>query len=192
MIKFTRHRGIAKAIQLEKMNFNSEVFEGKRHGVQPQNGITGFSLHFSKRTQLWENSFKPKVAIAKLVWKMQKKRYGIMKSGLDAMHLFLLDDLLRISKKIKNSPCKSQWGPFKTSLHHLGYNQIRWGTSNDSGTCKIFFEKTLGTIQLLKAVKLFFHIVHFSVLKKSIILKLLVGLCLLMSVRLWNFKDGGS
>ena len=40
-------------------------------------------------------SFKPKVAIAKFVWKMQKKS-GIMKSGLDAMPLFLLDDLLNI------------------------------------------------------------------------------------------------
>ena len=39
--------------------------------------------------------WKPEVAIAKLVWKMQKKS-GIMKSGLDAMPLFLLDDLLRI------------------------------------------------------------------------------------------------
>ena len=37
--------------------------------------------------------FKPKVAIAKFVWKMQKKS-GIMKSGLDAMPLFLLDSLL--------------------------------------------------------------------------------------------------
>ena len=37
--------------------------------------------------------FKPKVAIAKFVWKMQKKS-GIIKSGLDAMPLFLLDDLL--------------------------------------------------------------------------------------------------
>ena len=34
-----------------------------------------------------------KVAIAKYVWKMQKKS-GIMKSGLKAMPLFLLDDLL--------------------------------------------------------------------------------------------------
>ena len=38
-------------------------------------------------------SFKPKVAIAKFIGKMQKKS-GIMKSGLDAMPLFLLDDLL--------------------------------------------------------------------------------------------------
>ena len=37
---------------------------------------------------------KPKVAIAKFVWKMQKNS-GIMKSGLDAMPLFLLDDLLK-------------------------------------------------------------------------------------------------
>ena len=39
-------------------------------------------------------SFKPKIAIAKFVWKMRKKS-GIMKSGLDAMRLFLLDDLLK-------------------------------------------------------------------------------------------------
>ena len=38
-------------------------------------------------------SFKPKVAIAKFIGKMQKKS-GILKSGLDAMPLFLLDDLL--------------------------------------------------------------------------------------------------
>ena len=44
-------------------------------------------------------SFKPKVAIAKFVWKMQKKS-GIMKSELDAMPLFLLDDLLKNGKKI--------------------------------------------------------------------------------------------
>ena len=24
------------------------VFEGKRHGIQPQNGIPGFSMHFPK------------------------------------------------------------------------------------------------------------------------------------------------
>ena len=39
-------------------------------------------------------SFKSKVAIAKFVWKMPKKS-GIMKSGLDVMPFFLLDDLLR-------------------------------------------------------------------------------------------------
>ena len=38
-------------------------------------------------------SFKPKVAIAEFVLKVQKN-YGIMKSGLDTMPLFLLDDLL--------------------------------------------------------------------------------------------------
>ena len=42
-------------------------------------------------------SFKPKVAKAKFVWKMQKKS-GIMKSGLDAMPLSPLDDLLSITK----------------------------------------------------------------------------------------------
>ena len=36
--------------------------------------------------------FKPKVAIAKFIGKMQKK-IGIMKSGLGTMSLFLLDDL---------------------------------------------------------------------------------------------------
>ena len=40
-------------------------------------------------------SFKPKVAIAKFVWKLQKKNSGIMKSALDALPLFLLDDLLK-------------------------------------------------------------------------------------------------
>ena len=39
-------------------------------------------------------SFKPKVAIAEFFWKMQKKS-GIMKSGLYARPLFLLDDLLK-------------------------------------------------------------------------------------------------
>ena len=48
-------------------------------------------------------SFKPKVAIAEFIGKM-KKQSGIMKSGLDAMPLFLLDDLLKKSKitKIQN------------------------------------------------------------------------------------------
>ena len=52
------------------------------------------SLHFPRNFPI---SFKPKVAIAKFVWKKQKKS-GIMKSGLDAMPLFLLDDLLKKSK----------------------------------------------------------------------------------------------
>ena len=37
--------------------------------------------------------FKPKVAIAKFIGKIQK-RVGIIKSGLDALPLFLLDNLL--------------------------------------------------------------------------------------------------
>ena len=37
----------------------------------------------------WESSFKPKVAIAKFIGKMQKKSGSIMKSGLDAMPIFL-------------------------------------------------------------------------------------------------------
>ena len=35
-----------------------------------------------------------KVAIAKFIGKMQKKKSGIMKSGLDTMLLFLPDDML--------------------------------------------------------------------------------------------------
>ena len=42
-------------------------------------------------------SFKPMVAIAKFIGEMQKTS-GFMKSGLDTMPRFLLDDLL--SKKI--------------------------------------------------------------------------------------------
>ena len=38
--------------------------------------------------------FKPKVAIANFIGKILKKKYGIMKRGLDTMPLFLLDDLL--------------------------------------------------------------------------------------------------
>ena len=41
------------------------------------------------------SSFKPKVAIAKFVWKMQTIVWYILWSGLDAMPLFLLDDLLK-------------------------------------------------------------------------------------------------
>ena len=39
-------------------------------------------------------SFKRKVALAKFVGKCKNKKSGIMKSGLDAMPLILLDDLL--------------------------------------------------------------------------------------------------
>ena len=42
-------------------------------------------------------SFKPKVVIPKFIGKMQKKSGSIMKSGVDAMPLFLLVDLLRPS-----------------------------------------------------------------------------------------------
>ena len=47
-------------------------------------------------------SFKPKVAIAKFIGKMQKKELGIMKSGLDAMPLFLLDNLLKLFSRAGN------------------------------------------------------------------------------------------
>ena len=50
----------------------------------------------------WENSFKPKVAaIANFIEKMQKKS-DIMKSGLDTISLFLLDNLLKMIKFIAN------------------------------------------------------------------------------------------
>ena len=44
--------------------------------------------------------FKPKVAIANIIQKMQKKKSGIMISGLDAMPLFLLDNLLKLTQYI--------------------------------------------------------------------------------------------
>ena len=72
-----------------------QVFEGKRHGVQPQNGIPDFSLHFPKELSYDYLRFEGIFPFpSKLVWKIQKKS-GIMKSGLDAMPLFLLDDLLK-------------------------------------------------------------------------------------------------
>ena len=56
-----------------------------------EKGLPCWLSQFSNST---ETAFKPKVAIAKFIGKMQKKS-GIMKSGLDAMLLFLLDDLLK-------------------------------------------------------------------------------------------------
>ena len=53
-----------------------------------------FSLPFQMNLPI---SFKPKEAIAKFIGKMQKKS-GIMKSGLDAMPLFLLENLLKVFK----------------------------------------------------------------------------------------------
>ena len=54
-------------------------------------------MHFPKKLNSgylkFEGNGKPKVAIAKFIGKMQKKS-GIIKSGFDAMPLFLLDDLL--------------------------------------------------------------------------------------------------
>ena len=82
----------------------------------PSKWNTRFFFAFSKRTQPlaklnWDSqlgrlfslpsqrnfpiSFKPKVAIAKFIRKMQKK--SLVLCGLDAMPLFLLDDLLKFS-----------------------------------------------------------------------------------------------
>ena len=52
---------------------------------------TSFFFHFPHELRI---SFKPKVAIAKFFGKMQKSLV-LLKSGLDAMPLFLLDGLLR-------------------------------------------------------------------------------------------------
>ena len=52
----------------------------------------------SGRSVLLAVSIQPKVAIAKFIGKMQKKKSGIMKSGLDDMPLFLLDDLLSVNQ----------------------------------------------------------------------------------------------
>ena len=87
-------------------------FEGERHGVHPQNGIPGFSLHFPNELcygylrfegngnqRNFPISFKPKVAIAKFVWKMQIKTwYSIF--GLDNMPLSLKNLLLK-SKQVE-------------------------------------------------------------------------------------------
>ena len=50
---------------------------------------------------LFQFSFA-KVAIAKFIGKMQKKS-GIMKSGVEAMPLFLLDDLLKTGLSLNDS-----------------------------------------------------------------------------------------
>ena len=63
---------------LAKLNWGSQ--QGRLFSLPPQ---INFPI-----------SFKPKIAIAKFVWKMQKKKSGIMKNGWEAMPLFLLDDLL--------------------------------------------------------------------------------------------------
>ena len=55
--------------------------------------VPGFSLHFPKEISYDYLKFEGN-GKAKFIWKMQKKS-GIMKSGLDAMPLFLLDDLLK-------------------------------------------------------------------------------------------------
>ena len=54
--------------------------------------LSQFSKIPSQRN--FPKSFKPKVARGKFIGKMQKKS-GIMKSGLDVMPLFLLDNLVR-------------------------------------------------------------------------------------------------
>ena len=83
-------------------------------------------------------SFKSKVAIAKFIWKMQKKS-GIMKSGLDAMHLLLQDDLLRSSKRCPslifnylNKICHLEWHFNQSKENFLAH------TKNDAILTSIF------------------------------------------------------
>ena len=99
---------------VQKISFSWCLFEGRprqgKNGCQmgsigclslvllnwdSQLGRT-FFLPFQRNLSI---SFKAKVAIAKFVWKMQKKKHlvHIMKRGLDVMPLFLLDDLLNAS-----------------------------------------------------------------------------------------------
>ena len=63
----------------------------KRHGVQPQNGIPGFPLHFPKEISYGYLRFE---GSNRKVGVENAKKSGIMKSGLDVMPLFLLDNLL--------------------------------------------------------------------------------------------------
>ena len=95
--RFLRERGMASSPKMEYQVFLC-IFQKNSVGClslvllnwDSQQGRP-FSLPSQRNFPI---SFKPKVAIAKFVWKMQKKS-GIMKSGLDAMPLFLLDDLLK-------------------------------------------------------------------------------------------------
>ena len=48
--------------------FQQQVFEEKRHGVQPQNGIPGFSLHFPKELSYGQ----VRLENAKKVWYYEK------------------------------------------------------------------------------------------------------------------------
>ena len=72
-----REKGLLFWLSQAKLNWDSQL--GKL-----------FSLPSQRNFPI---SFKPKVAIAKVIGKVEKKS-GIMKSRLDAMPLFLLDNLL--------------------------------------------------------------------------------------------------
>ena len=54
----------------------------------PKIGIPGFflpkKLSYGFLISKWKNFFKPKVAIAKFLGKMQKKNFGVIKSWLGA------------------------------------------------------------------------------------------------------------
>ena len=77
-------------------------FWGKEAWHLPQKWNTRVFFAFSKRTQpclpqvwrKWENYFKPRVALANFIGKMQKKSMVLWKVGW-TLTLFLLDDLLK-------------------------------------------------------------------------------------------------
>ena len=67
--------------------------------------ISNFFINKTYQASNWSTKKIPSwgnlaLAVAKFIGKMQKKS-GIMKSGLDAMPLFLLDDMLRCSLEMK-------------------------------------------------------------------------------------------
>ena len=70
------------------------LWEGREKGL-PCLAKLNWDSQLGKLFSYLPISFKPKVAIAKFIEKMQKKKFVITKSGLDAMPLFLLDDLLK-------------------------------------------------------------------------------------------------
>ena len=105
--RFLRERGVVSTPNMEcipgfSLHFPKELFYGylSFEGSGKLNWESQLGRTFSLPSQSQRNfpvSFKPKVAIAKFIWKMQKES-GIMKSGWDAMPLFLLDDLLKLAQ----------------------------------------------------------------------------------------------
>ena len=77
------------------MNFAMATLNLKEMGEFLPEGREKSLSSWLSQSQFSFASFKPEVAIAKFIGKTQKKRSGIMKSGLDAIPLFLQDYLLK-------------------------------------------------------------------------------------------------